>query len=155
MITPNAPASVALRAFTAKPHRPRSISAILPATAPAFENGLFKLVMSAPEYSVKDMMAFGAGLKFSAAALLHEMMTLELSAYGPTFELPVVLIEGELDRINPTALAVEWFETLRAPNKQLVIVRGVGHNSMLSRGDAFLHELRERVRPLAMAPPLP
>jgi pimeloyl-ACP methyl ester carboxylesterase len=132
----------------------RLISASDP-LAPAFENGLFKLVMSAPEYTVKDMVAFGAGLKFSAAALLHEMMTLELSAYGPTFELPVVLIEGELDRINPTALAVEWFETLRAPNKQLVIVRGVGHNSMLSRGDAFLHELRERVRPLAMAPPLP
>src|SRR5215217_4907292 len=34
MITATAPASVALRAFWAKPHVPRSIRAILPATAP-------------------------------------------------------------------------------------------------------------------------
>src|SRR4051812_34854104 len=40
MTTPMAPASVALRAFTAKPHRPRSTRAIRPATAPALLSGL-------------------------------------------------------------------------------------------------------------------
>src|SRR5436190_17602351 len=40
MITASAPASVALRAFCAKPQSPRSTSAILPAIAAALVNGL-------------------------------------------------------------------------------------------------------------------
>src|SRR6187431_206243 len=40
MITPMAPASVAVRAFTAKPQSPRSTRAMRPATAPALVSGL-------------------------------------------------------------------------------------------------------------------
>jgi pimeloyl-ACP methyl ester carboxylesterase len=118
--------------------------------APAFESRLLKAVMLAPEFGLTDLMAFGAGLKFSAATLLREMMTLDLRGYGPRFEVPVVLIEGELDGINPTALAVDWFETLHAASKRLAIVAGAGHNTMFTHRDEFLHELREHVRPLAL-----
>src|SRR5919112_2740009 len=48
MMTPIAPASVALRALTANPHVPRSTSAILPATAPALVSAEQPSVVAVP-----------------------------------------------------------------------------------------------------------
>src|SRR4051794_10720246 len=48
MIPAPAPASVALRAFTAKPHVPRSTRAILPATAPGLVNAEQPSVVAVP-----------------------------------------------------------------------------------------------------------
>lgn len=121
--------------------------------APAFESGLFKVVSTAPEYGIRDMWSWGGGLRYSAARLLHEMMTLDLRALGSNFDIPVILIEGEDDRIDPTALAVEWFQSIQASDKQLVVVKGVGHNTILARSDEFLRILLDRVRPLAVATP--
>jgi pimeloyl-ACP methyl ester carboxylesterase len=125
----------------------RLISATDP-TGRSFENMLFKTVMTAPGYSMRDMQAFGQGLKFSAATLLAEMMTLDLRARGLDFALPVLLIEGENDVIDPTALATAWFQTIRAPRKQLVVLSGAGHNAVMTRSEDFLAAMREFTRPL-------
>jgi pimeloyl-ACP methyl ester carboxylesterase len=126
------------------------------ASGPSFENKLFKLVATAPNMSLPDMAAFGAGLKFSAAALLHEMMTIDLRAHGLTFKTPVIVIEGEHDVLDPTALAVEYFNTIEAPAKRLAILKGLGHGAMLANPDTFFEEMRSQLQPLLgkqMRPP--
>lgn len=125
----------------------RLISATDTANA-SFENSLFKMVMTAPGYSMKDMRAFGLGLKYSASVHLSELMTLDLRPRASRLELPVVLIEGEDDRINPTALALEWFESLEAPRKIRVLLSG-GHNSIFIQSNAFLEAVLGALRAIA------
>jgi pimeloyl-ACP methyl ester carboxylesterase len=119
--------------------------------APGYEKEIFKTVMTAPELGLADMMAFGAGLKFSAATLLGEVMTLDLRAAGTEFGVPILLVEGEQDVLDPTELAVAWYEEIRAPRKHLVLINGAGHNALLMRGDDVLAELRAFAEPLVSA----
>lgn len=127
----------------------RLISATDPVSK-SFENTLFPMIMSAPDYSMKEMMAVGQGLKYSAAALLSEMMSLDIRKSGTEFKVPFVLIEAENDVLDPTPLALEYFRLLTAPNKQLAILKGGGHNAIMAMPEAFLSELITRVRPLAL-----
>ena len=125
----------------------RLISATDPVVT-SFENTLFKMIATAPGFSMKEMMALGQGLKYSAAALLPEMMSLDLRSMGTTFKLPVIFILAENDVLDPTALAVEYFGTIVAPKKELAILKGTGHSAVLINSEEFLRELLERVRPL-------
>ncbi|MBI4885813.1 MAG: alpha/beta hydrolase [Acidobacteria bacterium] len=131
-------------------NKQRLISATDPVVT-GFENKLFRMIATAPGYSMKEMMALGQGLKYSAAALLPEMMTLNLRALGATIELPVVFILAENDVLDPTALAVEYFNAIVAPRKDLAMLKGTGHSAVLINSDEFLRELLMRVRPLASA----
>jgi pimeloyl-ACP methyl ester carboxylesterase len=115
----------------------------------SFENRLFPMIATAPGYSMKEMMAVGQGLKYSAAALLSEMMSLELRKLAITFKLPVIFILAENDVLDPTALAVEYFGMIEAPKKELAILKGAGHSAVLMMPEEFLKELVAKVRPLA------
>ncbi|MDB4913852.1 MAG: proline imino-peptidase [Gemmatimonadetes bacterium] len=126
----------------------RLISATDPVSK-SFENTLMPMIMTAPGYSLQEVMAVGQGLKFSAASLLHEMMTLDVRTSGMDFKVPFVLIEAENDVLDPTPLALEYFRGVTAPAKQLVVLSGAGHNAVMMKPDVFLAELVRVVRPLA------
>jgi pimeloyl-ACP methyl ester carboxylesterase len=115
----------------------------------SFERTLMSTVLFAPHYSLRDAQALGRGLQFSAAALLGEIMTFDLRPLGPAFAVPIFIFEGEHDVLDPTELAVEYFDTIEAPRKELVVFPGAGHNALFLRSDDFLRELLARVRPLA------
>ena len=51
--------------------------------------------------------------------------------------------------MTPAALAEEYFQTLKAPQKEFVLFPGGGHFAVWSMRDKFLQELTTRVRPLA------
>lgn len=116
----------------------------------SFENTLFPMILTAPDFSLLDTIAFGRGLQYSARALLKEMMSLDLRAQGLIFQIPIVFILGEHDLLDPTELAVEYYGEISAPNKKLVIIPGTGHNAMMIKPEAFLRELLTYVRPLAI-----
>lgn len=119
----------------------------------SFENRLFPMILTAPDYTLLDMMAVGKGLKYSARALLAEMMSLDVRSLGLAFATPVVFILGENDVLDPTALAVSYFDTITAPSKKLVVLTGAGHNAMLMFPGRFLDALLATVRPLATPAP--
>jgi pimeloyl-ACP methyl ester carboxylesterase len=130
-------------------NKQRLISATDPVSR-SFENTLFPMIMTAPGYSVKELMAVGQGLKYSAAALLSEMMTLDIRKSGTTFKVPFILIEGENDVLDPTPLALEYFRLISAPEKQLAVLKGGGHNAIMAMPAPFLNELVTRARPIAL-----
>lgn len=126
----------------------RLISATDPVSK-SFENTLFPMIMTAPGYSMKEMAAVGQGLKYSAAALLAEMMSLDIRKRGTSFKTPFILIEAERDVLDPTPLALEYFQSIDAPAKRLAILEGAGHNAVMMKPDVFLAELVALARPFA------
>src|SRR4051812_39345547 len=76
MMAASAPAAAALRAFTAKPQVPRSISATLPATAAAFVNAEHPSVVAGPAASA------------ASAAATRFPVTLGVPTGGPKLAVP-------------------------------------------------------------------
>jgi len=116
--------------------------------APEFEKTFFPMVMFEPSYSLMDIKDLGTGYQFSAAGMLSEIMNFDVRKAGTTFETPMFIVEGENDVLDPTQLAVEYFSSIEAPKKELVIMKGAGHQAMLIMREQFLKELLVRVIPL-------
>jgi pimeloyl-ACP methyl ester carboxylesterase len=90
------------------------------------------------------------GSKFAADALYAETLGYDARALGTTFEVPFFVFNGDADLVTPSDLAQQYVETIDAPQKAFVALRGGGHSALLTMPDGFLAELVARVRPLAM-----
>ena len=117
----------------------------------AFQKQILWLVLTAPDYSVKDILDSDAGGTFSLKALFSDMMTTDLRSLGTAFQIPVIIIQGADDRLTPTSLVQEYFATISAPTKELILIPNAGHMVSLVMPDRVLAEFLTHVRPLAAA----
>ena len=63
--------------------------------------------------------------------------------------MPFFVFQGSLDNVTPVEPVREYFDTISAPRKQMVVIPGGGHNVASTKSDKFLKLLLEYVRPLA------
>lgn len=118
--------------------------------APNAEQKIFiPLALFSPDYSLKDIVDNVRGYLVSARTMFPEIMSYNVRQFGTRFEVPVFLIQGDSDFLTPTALAEEYFNTIEAPMKEMVLLKGGGHLTMITMPDAFLKELVRRVHPVA------
>ncbi len=102
----------------------------------------------APEYTPADVEAFKAGSAWlQETPIMKDMMTDDLRALG-AFQVPVVLLLGRYDLATPYAAGKSWFETLKAPKKQLVTFERSSHFVMLEEPGRFFTALLNDVLPL-------
>lgn len=119
------------------------------------ESDLTPVVLFAPGYSVRDLLAFLRGSKFAGDALYAETLGFDARRLDRRFEVPFFIFNGDRDSVTPAPLARDYFETIEAPVKEFIVLEGGGHSALLTMPDVFLAELVARVRPLVSAPALP
>lgn len=112
---------------------------------------VFTAALFAPGYSLRDAYNLFDAFGFSSEALYGEMMAYDARRLGTKFDLPVVVVQGENDIQSPAVPAKEFFDLIEAPRKEFVPLPGEGHTALLLLPDVFLNELKERVRPVAIA----
>jgi len=71
----------------------------------------------------------------------------DLYALGTSFKLPVYLVQGEQDLLTSQAVTRRYFEQLKAPQKDMVVVPHAGHDPNVPLLDAQFRVLEQRVRP--------
>jgi pimeloyl-ACP methyl ester carboxylesterase len=109
------------------------------------------VVLFAPGWSLWDTYeALQAGNSAEAATFAADA-NYDARALGPKFAIPFFIINGEWDHITPSDLAKPYFDSIQAPVKQFVLLKGAGHSAVLTEPEVFLHELVTHVRPLAIA----
>jgi pimeloyl-ACP methyl ester carboxylesterase len=96
-----------------------------------------------PGYSLLDVVNWFSGMGFSLRHLFDEIMAFEVGKCGYRFEIPVLLIQGESDMQASTELAVEYFERIKAPRKEMQVVKGDGHTAILTMPDRFLAHIKD------------
>jgi pimeloyl-ACP methyl ester carboxylesterase len=111
------------------------------------------MVLFSPSYSLKDILDFIAGSMFCISKLYAQWMAFDARRLGTSFQTPIFIIEGENDVMTPSELAREWVSTISAPQKAFVPIKGASHLAFVTAADAYLAELVDRVRPLALAAP--
>lgn len=107
-----------------------------------------------PDYSLRDEVnRFKGFMAVPPWRLYEEMLNTKLAALGPDFGVPVFFIQGTKDYVTPVSLAEDYFKSIHAPHKEMVLLEGGGHFAVWSMADTFLKELVLRVRPLAQGKP--
>jgi pimeloyl-ACP methyl ester carboxylesterase len=110
---------------------------------------LMSASLLSPGYSLRDGFAFFRGIQSSSTKLLPQIMAYDAHQLGTTFEIPLFFFQGAIDMYTPAKSVQEYFATLQAPHKELVLWENEGHVTFLSNPEIVHKDLVARVRPLA------
>jgi pimeloyl-ACP methyl ester carboxylesterase len=101
-----------------------------------------------PEYSDEDVKNLGKSQAYSAGHLLSAVLETNFSQVRE-FKIPLVLFLGRHDINLSSAVAAEWYTTVRAPQKQLIWFEQSGHELLAEEPGRALLSLVNVVRPIA------
>ncbi|HVP61600.1 MAG TPA: alpha/beta hydrolase [Myxococcaceae bacterium] len=109
-------------------------------------------LLTCPYYRLRDLVNYYRGSRRSLRQhLTSDYWSLDLKATHTEFAVPVFILVGANDQNTPTSLAREYFQRLRAPRKELVIVDGAGHMVFFEAPARFNHEVIRLFSGLATA----
>lgn len=97
------------------------------------------------EYSLSDLWGILKGHVFVLETMWPEVGALDLGKMCPEFQVPYYIFDGRLDRNTPAALVQEYFDNIKAPEKELIWFENSGHNPMSDEGERFKRLLREKL----------
>jgi pimeloyl-ACP methyl ester carboxylesterase len=109
---------------------------------------MLPVALFSPDTSIRDLLNIGAGADYTAEALYRETLTYDARKLGTKFPMPFYILNGDHDLVTPADLARSYFDTIEAPKKAFVILKGGGHSALLTEPDVFLTEMKARVRPI-------
>jgi pimeloyl-ACP methyl ester carboxylesterase len=91
----------------------------------------------------EELAAIGSGMNLSGATLFPTQVQVDLFSTAPSFEIPFVVIQGEHDLFTPTPVAIDYFQHVQAPHKELRVIEGAGHFVLVTHQDEVLAALLE------------
>jgi len=106
---------------------------------PLMKAGLAIEALSSPYYSLGDYVRLWRGAKYSIDQLWEPLTSVNLMNEIPSFEIPVVFIQGRDDGLIPGELIERYVDDLDAPQgKRLIWVDEAGHLLHFEQPEAFL-----------------
>jgi proline iminopeptidase len=125
---------------------------LLPKYTPPLERAFWKRIPAiaafAPGYSLLDTYRVGLGAAlFSLKKLWPSVSTYDARKLTKNFQVPFFIINGEDDIQVPTTIARDWFETLSAPQKEFITIRGAAHLALATHSAEFFEIMLKRVSP--------
>src|SRR5262249_20649948 len=78
----------------------------------------------------------------------------DLPSLGTDFAVPFFVFQGDRDNVTPAKPVKEYFDSITAPHKELVLIHSAGQNAIVTKSEEFLSLLVPQVRPLAVEQPL-
>jgi pimeloyl-ACP methyl ester carboxylesterase len=103
--------------------------------------------LTAPEYTVRDLLAWRRGAIRGSGPMWDEPRYQHFDAFEqvPRLGVPAYFFQGVRDLNTPVDLTVEYAEALEAPLKRVVLFEASAHTPFLGERDRFILELR-RIR---------
>lgn len=119
----------------------------------ASRNGAFGLVIRnllwSREYTVADRVNYFRGILGSMRLLWPELLQVDLFQTVPEIKVPVFFVEGRYDRECPCEIAERYFESVKAPSKELIWFDRSAHLPNSEERDQFNTVMVTKVLPVA------
>ncbi|MET7392950.1 alpha/beta hydrolase [Dactylosporangium sp. NPDC005572] len=113
-----------------------------PTTPNAVFKLLFPLLLTKPDYTLRDVAAWLKGFGKVRDAMFDQFMAFDARALGTRFEIPFHLFQGARDVVTLTEPAVDYFAAVEAPAKSLVLIEDASHFAAFTQPGRFLAALR-------------
>jgi proline iminopeptidase len=97
------------------------------------------------EYTFMEKAHVFAGTLEVFSALYPQIQDIDFREQATSLEVPVYLAQGAHETPGRAEPAAEWFETLDAPSKELVVFETSGHRPLWEQPDEFYDLMTERV----------
>ena len=111
----------------------------------AVVRSLLASLVRSSDYSAGDVLRTVRGITATQARLLPEMAELDLVRTVPHLDVPLVMVQGRLDKVAPGDAAQRYFDNVAAPSKELVWFEESAHTPQLEEPEKF-RDLLIRVR---------
>ena len=103
-------------------------------------------IISSDEYSWRDLPSFVKGIASSGAALWPEQKHYDARERHPSIDVPIVMVMGRHDRVISPKLGAQYFETLKAPAKELIWFENSAHGPPFEEPEKFNEVVRKTAR---------
>jgi proline iminopeptidase len=110
--------------------------ALHPQSAELPSNGMVSRFFSS-EYGLLDSWNALRGLGDMFSVIYPQLQSLDFRQAVTRLEVPVYLLQGRHELHSRMGLALEWFEALQAPSKQLIWFDRSGHNPQFEERGRF------------------
>ncbi len=104
-------------------------------------------MLSSPTHTFRDIKDYFTGMSYSSDQLFKELVSFYETREVTSIEIPLFIFQGDSDIVTPTITAKTYFDKIKAPHKEFVLIRQAGHLACFARPDQFLEELLTRVLP--------
>ena len=91
------------------------------------------------------------GMDFSSKQVLSDQMRTNLRATADKIDTAFFVIQGREDVVTPTKAAIDYCEHVESPHRYCNEIPDSGHFAFMTTPAAFLSELTDKVRPVAIA----
>jgi proline iminopeptidase len=99
------------------------------------------------EYTLLDSAHVLAGFLDTFPVLYPQIQDVDLRTQARRLDVPVYLAQGGHETPGRAGPAQEWFDLLRAPHKELVVLAGSGHRPLWEQPDEFAELMTGTVLP--------
>lgn len=99
----------------------------------------------------KDAKDLEEGMEFSGEKVQPDQFATNLPKTACKIDTAFFVIQGQDDVITPTQAAIDYYDCVKAPKKELVLIPNAGHFAWMTAPDKFLQALISKVRPVAVA----
>lgn len=106
---------------------------------------LVPAVRRSPTLQKRDLLDIVRGNLQSMPLLCACMNTYDLTRFSGRWRVPVLFIQGACDFITPASPVERYFDSIEAPEKQLVIMADCGHSPMIDRPELFARHIRDQL----------
>lgn len=98
-----------------------------------------------PEYTLTEQVRGMGGIIDTFSVLYPQLQDIDFRRDASRLDVPVFIVLGRYESPGRSDLAVEWFENLEAPSKELVVFPNSGHTPHLDEPSRFHEFMTERV----------
>lgn len=111
---------------------------------------LFTSALGISEYTLSDFIKFAQGSEYSLKILWPQIMKLDFRKSINYVSVPVFFLQGRHDYVTPSQLVEDYFETLSAPEKDLIWFENSAHHPMYEESKEFEKTLIKKLLPLVL-----
>jgi pimeloyl-ACP methyl ester carboxylesterase len=107
---------------------------------------MIKMVLSTKEYTLSDKVNYMKGNLFSIENMWADVINANLFVEIDSMQVPVYIFQGIHDYQTPYSVAKDFYDQLKAPQKEFFTFENSAHSPIMEEADKFNSIVRERVK---------
>lgn len=115
----------------------------------SYLDAMIKPILKSHEYSLPELYGYVKGYKFVLTKMWPEVAAVNFNETHTKFTVPFYILDGRQDKNTPSELVEEWFEKIKAPEKELIWFDESGHNPLFDEPEKFKSILKEKFLSIA------